>query len=158
MGMKPTDFEETIIFLASKLKGYQYVIRGTASLVLQGIDMNVDDIDIISDKRGALACNKIFKDYLLEEVKYQESEKFKSYFGKFKINDVPVEVMGEWEIKTPKGKWVDPFDGSERKEIRIRGKTVWVTTVEEELKSFAAMGRWNAYWKVKNQFPLDKAR
>ncbi|HEX6976902.1 MAG TPA: hypothetical protein VF185_00895 [Patescibacteria group bacterium] len=150
------DFENAIIFLAEKLKDYDYAIRGTSSLVLSGIAMNVDDIDVVCDKKTALACNQILKEYLVEKVEYRESEKFKSYFGKFKINGIQVEIMGEWEILNPKGEWVGPFNGRERMEVEVKGKKVWVTTIEEELKSFMAMGRWNAYHKIRSQIPLDK--
>lgn len=152
------DFEKTIIFIAEKLKDYRYAIRGTASLVLQGIDMNVDDVDLLCNKEGALGCNEILKGYLVEKVEWRESDKFKSFFGKFKINGIVVEIMGDWEIRNKKGEWVGPFNGSERKEIEVGGQKVWVTTIESELKSFAAMGRWNAYQKIKSQLPLDKAR
>ncbi len=156
------NFEKTIIFLAKALKDYQYAIRGTASLVLQGFEMNVDDIDILCDKKTALACNEIFKDYLLEKVEFKISDKFKSYFGKFKINGVDVEVMGEWQIKiqNPKSKiqnWSEVFSATERKKVRLDGQEIWVTTPESELKMFAAMGRWNAYHKIKKQL-LDKAQ
>jgi hypothetical protein len=157
---KPDKFEETILFLANKLKGKKYAIRGTASLVLQGLDMNADDIDIVCDRKTAMDCNKIFKDYLIEKVSYKELEKYKSYFGKFKINGIDMEVMGDWQIKMKKGLasskrsgdgWSQIFDGKERKEIVLNSKKIWVTTIDSELKMFAAMGRWNAYWKIKRQ-------
>ncbi len=151
-----TDFEKTVIFLAEKLGKYKYAIRGTSSLILQGITMNVDDIDVVCSKETALACNKIFGEFLVEEVEYRRSEKFKSYFGKFKINGILVEIMGEWEILNTKREWVGPFNGSKRKEIQINGEKVWVTTIEEELEMFSAMGRWNAYHKIRSQIPLDK--
>ncbi len=163
MAKIPKNLENVVLILADRLKGKQYAIRGTASLVLQGLEMNVDDIDIVSDKETALACNDLLKDYLVEEVKYQKSEKFKSYFGKFEINKISVEVMGEWEIKTQGSKskvekWQEPFNATDRKRLVINGKTVYVTTIETELTMFATMGRWNAYWKIKKQLPLDKQK
>ncbi len=156
---KPDKFEETIALIADKLQNRQYAVRGTASLVLQGLDMNVDDIDILCDKKTALSCNKIFKDYLVEKVSLKESEKHKSYFGKFKINSIDVEVMGNWQIKNQKGelalpkrregRWSEIFDASEKKEIILDGKKICVTTIDSELKMFALMGRWNAFWKIK---------
>lgn len=153
MSKTPESFISTILLLSDLLKGQQYAIRGTASLVLQGLDMIAQDIDILTDKDAALACNKLLKDYLVEEVKYKESEKFKSYYGKFKVNDIQVEIMGEWKIKDTKGNWSSPFDLSngQRKKILLNGKEVYVTTVETELACFAKMGRWNAYHKVKRE-------
>jgi len=146
----PEDFKKTVLEIARKLSGHNYAIRGTASLVLQDINMNALDIDILTDKETALICNEIFKEYLKKKIVYSESPKFKSYFGSFELNNTLVEVMGEWEIKDAKGNWVKP-KLIDKKEILIDGQKVWVTTIESELISFAAMGRWNAYWKIKKE-------
>lgn len=148
---KPENFEKVILLLADKLKSQQYAFRGTAGLVLQGLEMNVDDIDILSDKETALDCNDLLAEYLIEEVSYKESEKYKSFFGKFKIEGVPVEIMGEWQIKDTKGIWSQPFNASERKVVKLDGENVYVTPIEQELIVFAKMGRWTAYQKIKRQ-------
>lgn len=155
---KPEKFEETILLLANILRNYQYAFRGTASLLLQKIEMNVDDIDILCDRKTALVCNELLKDFLLEEVSYKESDKFKSYFGKFKINNIPVEVMGEWQIKDAKENWSIPFNASGRKKITINGKECFVTSVEEELLVSAKMGRWTTYHKILRQFKAQEGK
>lgn len=158
MERKPNDFEKTLVLLARLLTNYQYAFRGTASLVLQGIRMNVADIDILADKKTALACNQLLKDYLTEAVSLKESSRFKSWFGKFSVNQIPVEVMGEWRIKNQKGDWSQPFDASERKLVTLNDQEVWVTPIAEELQVFALMGRWNAYHKIKKQLKEEKVR
>lgn len=163
----PQNFEQTIILIAQILKGRQYAIRGTASLVLQGIEMNVDDIDILCNKETALECNKIFKDYLIKEIAYKGSDKFKSYFGEFNIQGVKVEVMGDWQIwdggltqKGVKGSWSKVFcaDESEKTTVNLKDAkdttdtAIYVTTIETELLMFALMGRWSAYQKIKRRY------
>lgn len=155
MPNKPKNFEEVVLFLAKELKNFRYAFRGTASLVLQGIEMNVEDIDIVGDKEMALACNNLLAGYLIEEVTFKESEKFKSYFGKFAVKGIPVEIMGEWQIKDTKGRWSEPFNASERKMVIINGNEIYVTPVGEELTVFAKMGRWTAYQKIKKQLLPD---
>lgn len=147
----PENFEKVILLLARKLKNTRYAFRGTASLVLQGLDMIALDIDITGDKEMAMACNDLLAEYLVEEVSYKESEKYKSYFGKFKIEEIPVEVMAELQIKDTKGVWSRPFNASGRKLVKLDGYDLYVTTIEEELAAFAKMGRWNAFHKVKRQ-------
>ncbi len=155
---KPEKFEETILLIADILDGYQYAFRGTTSLVLQGLAMNVDDIDLLCDKKTALACNKLLGEYLVEEVSYKESKKFKSYYGKFKVNGIEVEVMGEWQLRDTKGNWSEPFVASakEKKEIAVDDQAVYVTQVETELFFFAKMGRWNAYHKIRRQLAANE--
>lgn len=150
MGKRPKNFQDTLTLIAQKLDGHKYAIRGTSSLVLQNIDMNVDDIDIVGDSEMALSCNQIFKEFELSPVVYSESEKFKSYFGKFKINNILVEVYGDWQIKNPKGEWKTvPFQRTQ-----ING--IFVTTIETELAMFTAMGRWSALQKIKKQLGAGK--
>ena len=149
MGKIPDKFRETVILLAEKLEGKQYAIRGTASLVLQGLDFNVADIDVVCDEETAK--------FVSDEVKYIESDKFKSFFGKFIVNGIDVEVMGNWQIKNSKGEWSRVFDGSERTSVEVGGREIFVTTLESELSMFLFMERWNAYHKLKKLIELRDA-
>lgn len=145
------ELNETLVFLANQLKDKQYCIRGTASLVLQNIDMKVADIDIICDASTAMLANELFKDYLVDLVSYKISDKFKSYFGKFLINGIAVEFMGNWQIKHKDGTWSEIFDGSNFNTTIVNGNIVKVSKIEDELKMFLLMGRFNAYQKIKKQ-------
>jgi len=150
---KPKGFKKTVLFLAKKLSGHRYAFRGTTSLVLQNLAMSIDDIDILTDKKTALTTNEILKKYLIEKVAFKTSPQFKSYFGQFKVNNILVEIMGDWQIKGAKGGWSQPFTAAPReiKTITFNRQKVVVTTPEAELSFFALMGRWNAYHKIKRQ-------
>ena len=149
MSKLPSKFNETLVLLAEKLEGKQYAIRGTASLVLQGLDFNVADIDVVCDEETAK--------FMVDGVKYSESDKFKSFFGKFIVNGIDVEVMGNWQIKNSKGEWSRVFDGSERTSVEVGGREIFVTTLESELSMFLFMERWNAYHKLKKLIELRDA-
>ena len=88
-------WKETVLQLADKLQDKHYAFRGTTSLVLQGLDMNVDDIDILCGKQIALEWG----------CKYSEAKIYKSYFGQFNINNVLVEMYAEWKIKDQLVDW-----------------------------------------------------
>ena len=154
--LKKRDVEEVAIVLAKKLKNGQFAIRGTANMVLQGLDMGVADIDLIADKDTALSMNKIFNKELLEEVKFSEADKFRSYFGKFVIKGVLVEMMGEFQVKDKNGVWSEKLDASEDEvvEIKIAGNKVKVTRLDLEMKFSAMMGRFNELNKIKKQVDL----
>lgn len=145
--------KKALKLIAERLGQSQYAIRGTASLVLQGLEMHVADLDILCDKEVALECNQLFKEYLISKVAFSETEKFKSYFGKFEIEGIPVEVMGEWQIKDGKSKWSQVFNASaeEKTKIILGNQEISVTNFETELKMFALMGRWTAYHKIRKQ-------
>lgn len=140
------NLQKIAIEIANIFSGHQYAIRGTASLVLQGYDMGVDDIDVLCDKTTA----EFFK------LPYSESKQFKSYFGPLNISGAKVEIYGDWQIKNSKGEWSEVFDASddEIKIIDIDSQPIRVTKVETELKMYALMGRWPAYHKLKKQIAV----
>lgn len=157
MSKVPDNFSGVIKRLTKTFDGYQYAFRGTSSLVIQGLDMNVDDIDILCDEKTALAASKLLKKYLVRKVKYSESPKFKSFFGKFNIDGVIVEIIGNWQILDPKGNWSKVYSANDRVELEYNHMKVFVTPVSSELDVFAKMGRWTAYQKIKNQIkPMKK--
>lgn len=154
MSNTPRRFKETILVINKLLKGRQFAFRGTTSLVLQGYDMAVEDIDIIANKDSSLECNKLLKEYIVQEIEYKETEKFKSFYGKFLINDIETEIMGEFQILDKKKHWSNAYDASEDEITYIlqEESEIPLTKVEIELGMFAQMGRWNAFNKIKRQF------
>lgn len=147
----PENYKEAVIYISDKAKGtdINYCFRGTTSLILQGYDMNVDDVDILTDENGAVEFDEVFKDIMTESVGYKKSPKFISHYGKFKYKDVLGEVYGDWQIKDSKGVWSEPFNASNKIEISYEGRTIFVTPVDMELACFAKMGRWTAFQKIK---------
>jgi hypothetical protein len=88
-------------------KKIKWVVSGSTSLFLQGITLKkVSDIDIMSDKKGALKISKILKKYEIKPVKFGKTKIIKSYWGQLKIKNVKVDVMGEFSEKIGK-KWVN---------------------------------------------------
>ncbi len=81
------------------------MIVGSTSLALQDVDVEPKDIDILTDKDGALKSNDVLKEFLIERVKWSQTEIYKSYFGKFRINDVLIDIMGEFSVYH-RGKWL----------------------------------------------------
>ncbi len=148
------DIKNVVFKIAKKLQGKNYAIRGTASMVLQGLDMGVDDIDLIADKETSLLINEIFKDKLIEEVKYSESEKFKSYYGKFVIDNILLEVMGEFQVKDSNGNWSEVLDASSDEVDEVENQKIKVTKLNLELNFSALMGRWNEFHKIQKQLEI----
>jgi hypothetical protein len=106
MKMINNEIEKVLKTICKKLNGVNWALVGSANLALQGVDVRVGDIDILTDKKGALLINRLLKQFRVEEIKYRKSGKFSSYLGKFKIDDVKVEVMGDLSLKNKSGKWV----------------------------------------------------
>jgi hypothetical protein len=144
---------KVVKIVAQKMQGEKYAIRGTASLVLQGLAMGLDDIDVLCDAQTALNANVKLADYLVEPVAFKESDKFKSYYGKFLIDGVQVEIMGDWQIYNDKKGWSKIYsaDAESVTDVDVDGVKIPVTKIGLELEVFARMGRWTAYQKIKRQ-------
>ncbi|MGQ4833783.1 MAG: nucleotidyltransferase domain-containing protein [Candidatus Asgardarchaeia archaeon] len=119
----------------------KWVIAGSLSLALQGVDIVPKDIDIITTKEDALRLNKIWKEYTIKSVSFGQTEFFRSYFGIFQINDVKIEVMGNLEEKR-KDKWVSLMNRLNfPKYVIIENMQLPVSPLEDQLKSYEMSGR-----------------
>lgn len=137
--------------LLSKIPPDKWAIRGSVGLTLQGIKLNMDDIDIVCDAKTALAANEALADYIVEGVHLKTSGKFKSYYGNFLVKGVQVEFMGDWQIKNKSANWSRVFAAQQAdcNQINLSGLEIQVVSPEVELEMFALMGRWNTYHKIK---------
>jgi len=87
--------------ISNKLRGQnvKWVVVGSASLALQGLKVTPNDLDILTNKKGAHAMNKLLKEYEVKPVSFGRSTLFESHFGKFKVGEMRVEVMGNLKLK-----------------------------------------------------------
>ncbi|KKM49824.1 hypothetical protein LCGC14_1556600 [marine sediment metagenome] len=105
-------------------------------MVLQGVKIKPNDIDILTDKEGALKCNKIFEKYIKKTVEWNQTEILDSFFGKFQINDVEIEIMGDLKVKE-RNKWIELKLRLEKPHfIRVEDILIPVSPLEEQLKSY----------------------
>lgn len=114
----------------------RWVLVGSLSLAFQNVKIKPNDIDILTDKEGALKSNKIFKRYIEKAVKWSQTERYDSFFGKFQINDVAVEIMGDLKVKEG-NKWIELKPRLEKPHfIRLEDILIPVTPLEDQLKSY----------------------
>ena len=100
-----SEFINALKFLVEKFKDVEWVLIGSMSLALQGVNVEPHDIDILTTKEGAYKINELLKSYEVEKVEWKKSEKYKSHIGKFVINGIQVEVIGDFWIKDEE-KWM----------------------------------------------------
>ena len=129
--------------IESKLRGsgVRWVLAGSVSLALQGVNVSPNDIDILTDKEGAFEINRIFKDYEVKPVRFRRSRFFQSYFGEFEIEGVKVEVMGDLK-ELVKGEWRSlSWRLSTSRIIEVEGIKLPVSPLEDQLKSYQGLRR-----------------
>jgi hypothetical protein len=141
--MIPKKIQRALEIIYSKLKDkkIKWVLAGSSSLALQGVKIRPKDIDILTDKRGALLMNKLLKEYEVKPVKFQRSEFFESYFGEFKIDGVKVEVMGNLKEKRGK-KWISFSKRLKSPNfVKIGEIKLLVSPLIDQLRSYEKSGR-----------------
>ena len=146
-------FENALSWIIETLEGRDIVwaLTGSTSFALQGVPVNVHDIDIQTDARGAYAIQALFADKIERPVAFLESPNIRSHFGTAKVEGVTVEIMGaiqkrtRWpqeadEYRAPE--WEPPVDvGALRIFIRWQGHTVPVLPLEYEYGAYVKLGR-----------------
>jgi predicted nucleotidyltransferase len=95
-----------VIHRVLKDQNIEWVLVGSTSLALQGVKVDPKDIDILTDKKGAYKVAELLREYEIQPVTFSRSELFASHFGKFNIQGVQVEIMGDLEILTH-GSWIN---------------------------------------------------
>lgn len=126
----------------------RWVIVASTSLALQGVDIEPKDIDILTDKEGAFQINILLKEYETKPVSFGRFDPFRSYFGKFEINGIGVEVMGDLETRI-NDRWVRISHRlNEPKVIKLGDFNIPVSCLQEHLEAYVTIGRENDKIKI----------
>lgn len=86
-----------------------WALTGSTSFVLQGMALTVHDIDIQTDEDSAYKFETQLQKYIVEPVHFCETEAIRSHFGKLKICNVDVEIMGDIQKRISDGSWEKKF-------------------------------------------------
>lgn len=130
--------------LLIRLNGEEIIwaLTGSASFALQGIDFEVNDIDLQTDKMGAYKIEECFSDQVTQPVVFSSSDKIRSYFGALLINGVRVEIMGDLQKRLPNGEWESPVDVESLREfLKIDNLRVPILPLEHECHAYRLLGR-----------------
>lgn len=133
-------------------QGIRWVLVGSASLALQGVDIRPKDIDILTDQAGALRFNELFCDYVVSPVRFQRSTLFDSYFGTFTVLGIKVEVMGDLVIKYQEGAGSQAHRLTNPHFVKLDELIIPVSPLSEQLASYEKLGR------PKDQLRIQKIR
>ena len=120
----------------------EYCIVGSMSLFLEGLPVEPSDIDILTTKESAFKIDELLGSHRTLECELRESNAFRSYFGKYRIDCIDVEIMGELQIRK-NGKWNRPLIPSsiETKYVTIDGESVRIAKSKETFKFCKEIGR-----------------
>jgi len=118
-----------------------WVVTGSLGFALQGVPIEPHDIDIQTDREGAYEIERLFSEFVVEPVRFKESERIRSHFGMLIIEGVKVEIMGDIQKKVNE-KWEPPVDINRHKRfVQIEGMEIPVLSLEYEYQAYLKLGR-----------------
>lgn len=118
-----------------------WVLTGSFSFALQGMPVEVHDIDIQTDERGAYEIEGLFEKYVIRKVQFSQAENIRSHFGALMIDGIKVEIMGDIQ-KLVDGIWEEPVELEKHKKfVYVQGMKIPVLSLDYEYQAYKKMGR-----------------
>ena len=111
-------------------------------MALQGMDMDIHDIDIQTDKDGAYEIENHFSEYVIKPVHYSASERIRSHFGALEMDGIKIEIMGDLQKRLDNQTWEEPVKVEEHKcWAEIYEMHIPVLSLEYEYQAYLKLGR-----------------
>ena len=82
-----------------------WALTGSTSFALQGLAVTPHDIDIQTDAPGAYVIERYLSAYVTRPVAFSSAQNIRSHFGRFAIDGLVVEVMGDIQKRQADGTW-----------------------------------------------------
>jgi hypothetical protein len=120
---------------------YIWVLTGSASLRLQGVDVPVHDLDIQTDEKTVYLMEKKLSEFMSTPVHLWESPGMRSLDGKAAVEGVVIELLANITHRQPDGTWSTYTDFSRLTRVETHGMCILVFPLEDELAAYEAMGR-----------------
>ena len=121
---------------------HPWTFTGSLSMALQGMDLEVHDIDVQTDQEGAYAIQALFPEFVTRPVAFSGTERIRSHFGALKIAGVKVEIMGDVQSRPLDGDWPAPPDlPALIQRAEYAGMLLPVLDLEYEYQAYSRLGR-----------------
>jgi len=119
-----------------------WVLTGSLGMALQGMDIEIHDIDIQTDQYGAYKIESLFSEYAVKAVHYLASERIRSHLGSLEIDGVKVEIMGDIQKLVDNHVWEEPIKVEKHRQwVTFEGIQVPVLSLEYEYQAYLKLGR-----------------
>ncbi len=116
-----------------------WATTGSTGIALQGVPLDVHDIDLQTSAAGAYAIGERFAIWTIAPVRERIAPHIRSHFGAFAIDGVLVEVMGDVQ-KRVESVWEPPVD--------VAPNLCWVTLGEVRLPALSLVYEEQAYRRL----------
>jgi hypothetical protein len=119
-----------------------WVVTGSLGMALQGMAIEVHDIDLQTDKDGAYKIERLFSKYVVKPVCFSTSERIRSHFGALEIDGIKVEIMGDIQKRLDSQTWEEPVKVENHKYlVEIDEMQIPVLSLDYEYQAYLKLGR-----------------
>jgi len=119
-----------------------WVVTGSLGMALQGMDIEVHDIDLQTDRQGAYEIEKLFSDKVIVPVHFRESKRIRSHYGALEIDGIKVEIMGDLQKHLDDQTWEEAVKVEcWRLWAEVDGMRIPVLSLEYEYQAYLHLGR-----------------
>ena len=119
-----------------------WVVTGSLGFALQGVPVDVHDIDIQTDKEGAYEIERRFSEFVIKKVTFSSAERIRSHFGILMIDGIKVEIMGDIQKRLGDGNWENTVDLKQHKRVvETQGMQIPILSLEYEYQAYLRLGR-----------------
>lgn len=156
--MLPKEFETALHLLLDRLSTLPeaWALTGSVGMVLQGMPLEVHDIDLQTSPLGAIQIQQRLEGWMTVAVRRVESPNMRSLLGKAMVQGVEVEIIGGVQKRLENGGWEEPVNVAEhRRWVNWQGRRVPVLALEYEAEAYRRMGRLEKAEKIRRW--LDSA-
>ena len=140
----PEQHAKVLTLLIEKVPPTQYLwaLSGSAGLRLQGVDLSVHDLDLVTDRKTVFLLEKELADFVTVPVHIWESEHTLSYHGQAEMHGLQVEFLGDIRHRNADGAWQPPLDiPSVLGWVAWHGLQIPVLALAHEAMAYEEMGR-----------------
>jgi len=142
IGQKYSQVLRILLPMLSKEPLPTWVITGSLGFALQGMAIDVRDVDLQTDADGAYEIERRLSRYSVRRVAFSGTDRIRSHFGALEIDGIQVEIMGALQKFLPEGRWEEPVDvSSHRRWVDWEGLRLPVLSIAYELQAYTIMGR-----------------
>ncbi len=120
-----------------------WALTGSTAHALQGVPVEAHDVDIQTDERGAWQVAERFTDAVTTmPVRWSEAARIRSFFGRFVLHGIEVEIMGAASTRDAGGQWLPPTDPAHHRLLVPMGELlVPVLDLGYEAAAYDRLGR-----------------
>ena len=141
-----------VLYKLIKNTNIHRVLSWSISLVIQWVDIiPSEDIDMLTDNVWAKELDKVLHSFVVKPLQYSSTEKYQSYFGIYKINDIQVEIMWEMQHRLKNNLRSKIKKQHKVYVINYNNMNLPVLSLRQELQAYENMGRSDKVKKIKEK-------